>query len=247
MRTTSEAGAAGRKVNPEVVHNCDRSDTGGCLPLTRLAARSSEGTGGIVSHRLRRLLATALVFAMAALIAGCSEDRVRPSDTLPPLPSTSATPSPTEDAPGATGYPLPEEARAYTPEGARAFFDYFVAVLNASHLASDPVPLREITQGCEFCDELTERYEATATGGRRVVGGDLVLTAVGEPLIGPLENGAVGAGMAFRLIQQPGQTFDAAGALISDTPELSADGTIEMAWLAEQRDWLVSLFSVDAQ
>ncbi len=106
--------------------------------------------------------------------------RVRPSDTLPPLLSASTTPTPTEDPPGATGYPLLEEARAYTPEAARAFFDYFIGVLNASHLASDPVPLREISQGCEFRDELTQRFEATATGGRRVVGGDLVRTAVGD-------------------------------------------------------------------
>lgn len=200
-----------------------------------------------MSHRLRRLLSTAVLLALTALASGCSEDRVRPSDTLPPLSSTSATPTPTEDAPGATGYPLPEEARAYTPEGARAFFDYFITVLNASSAVNDPIPLREIGQGCEFCDELTQRLQQNATDGIKVVGGDLVLTAVGEPLMGPLENGAEGAGMAFRLVQQPAQAFDAAGALISDTPEIGADGTIELAWLADQRDWLVSLFSVDAQ
>lgn len=149
------------------------------------------------------------------------------------------------DPPGATGYPLPEAARAYTPEGARAFFDYFIAVLNASHLASDPVPLREITQGCEFCDELTQRFEATGAGGRRVVGGDLVLTEVGESVLGPLESGAVGAGMVFRLVQLPQQVLDVAGTLVSNTPELQAEGTVELAWLADKRDWLVSLFSVD--
>lgn len=197
--------------------------------------------------RLRRLLASVLLLAIAASASGCSDDRVRPSDTLPPLPSTSATATPTEDPPGATGYPLPEEARTYTPEGARAFFDYFIAVVNASSAVNDPIPLRELGQGCEFCDELTQRLQQNATDGVTVVGGDLVLTAVGEAVIGPLENGAEGAGMVFRLTQQPAQAFDAAGALISDTPEIGVDGTVELAWLADQRDWLVSLFSVDPQ
>lgn len=200
-----------------------------------------------MGHAVGRLLAAALVLAGVSVASGCSEDRVRPSDTLPPQRSTSAGPTPTEDPPGATGYPLPEAAQAYTPEGARAFFDYFIAVLNASHLASDPVPLREITQGCEFCDELTQRFQEAADGGRRVVGGDLVLTAVGAATMRSLESGAAGASMSFRLIQRASQVLDTAGSLISDTPELSADGTIELAWLVDQRDWLVSLFSLDAQ
>ncbi len=219
----------------------------GWLGLPRRSSEGTDGAGGFVSYGLRRLLATTVLVAMAALASGCSDDRVRPSDTLPPLPPTSATPTPTEDPPGATGYPLPEEARAYTPEGARAFFDYFIAVLNASSAANDPIPLREIGQGCEFCDELTQRLQQNATDGIRVVGGDLVPTEVGIPTMRPLESGATGAGMVFRLIQQPAQAFDAAGAPISDTPEIRAEGTVEMAWLAEQRDWLVSVFSVDAQ
>lgn len=200
-----------------------------------------------MEHRLRRRLAAATLLAAVLVASGCTEDRVRPSDTLPPTSTTSATPTEPEDAPGATGYPLPEEARAYTPEGARAYFDYFITVLNASRLASDPVPLREISQGCEFCDELTQRFEETGTSGRRVVGGDLVLIGVGAATMRPLESGADGASMSFRLIQQASQVLDTAGNLVSDTPELSADGTIELAWLPDQRDWLVSLFSVDAQ
>ncbi len=115
-----------------VIHIREGLDTERCDPVTRLSVKI-DVTGGSVELRLRRRLAAALVFAALAA-SGCTEDRVRPSDTLPPLPSSSAstTPTPTEDAPGATGYPLPEEARAYTPEGARAFFDYFIAVLNAS-------------------------------------------------------------------------------------------------------------------
>jgi hypothetical protein len=186
--------------------------------------------------------------------AGCTADslaatasQTAPSDTLPPLPSTSATPSPTEDPPGATGYPLPEDARAYTPEGARAFFDYFIAVLNASRPLHDPVPIREITQGCEYCDELSARYEQAGVDGITIIGGELVLNGVGAVTMRPLESGAIGASMSFRVIQRAGQVLDAAGNLVSDTPELQADGTIEPAWLADQRDWLVSLYSVDPQ
>lgn len=200
-----------------------------------------------MEHRLRRRLAAAMLLAAVLVASGCTEDRVRPSDTLPPTSTTSATPTEPEDAPGATGYPLPEEARAYTPEGARAYFDYFITVVNASSAINDPIPLRELGQGCEFCDELTQRLQQNATDGISVVGGELVLTGVGAATMRPLESGADGASMSFRVIQQPAQAFDAAGALITDTPEIGADGTIELAWLAEQRDWLVSLFSVDAQ
>lgn len=200
-----------------------------------------------MEHRLCRRLAAAMLLAAVLVASGCTEDRVRPSDTLPPTSTTSATPTEPEDAPGATGYPLPEEARAYTPEGARAYFDYFIAVLNASHLASDPAPLREITQGCEFCDELSQRFEETGASGRRVVGGDLVLTSVGEVSIRPLESGAKGAGMAFIAIQQASQSFDSTGNLFSDSLELELVGSVELAWLVEERDWLVNLFGVDTR
>ncbi len=106
------------------------------------------------------------------------------------------------------------------------------------------MPLREISQGCEYCDELSQRYEQAGVDGLTIVGGDIVLTAVGDPLLRPLDSGADGAEMAFRLIQQPAQAFDAAGTLISDTPEIEADGGVELVWLAEERDWLVSLYSV---
>jgi len=184
--------------------------------------------------------------------AGCTADslaatasQTAPSDTLPPLPSTSATPSPTEDPPGATGYPLPEEARAYTPEGARAFFDYFIAVLNASSAVNDPIPLRELGQGCEFCDELTQRYEQNAVDGLRVVGADLVLTGVGEVVVGPTTAGADGAGMAFTANQTASQVFDAAGALILDTPPIELVGSVGLVWLSDQRDWLVNELGLD--
>ncbi|MDQ3734548.1 MAG: DUF6318 family protein [Actinomycetota bacterium] len=198
---------------------------------------------------MRRPSAAVLVATAALLASGCSGDRARPDDSLPPLPSTSATASPTEpeDAPGAEGYPLPEEARAYTPEGARAFFDYFIAVHNASVLASDPAPLREITQGCEYCDDLTQRLAETAAAGLTVVGGELVLTEVGDFVIVLLESGAEGAGVVFRLVQRPYQVFDTSGSLISDAAELHGEGTVELAWLSDQRDWLVSVFSVDLQ
>jgi len=212
-----------------------------------LGLRIKIRRGGHVDNPLRRPLAVALVLAAIVLVSGCSEDRVRPSDDLPPLPSTSASASPTEDAPGATGYPLPEEARAYTPEGARAFFDYFIAVVNASTLANDPEPIREISQGCEYCDELSQRFDESAQSGIRIVGGALVLTSVGEVVLGAIESGAVGAGMAFVLIQQPQQAFDVSGNLISDTPELQAVGSLELAYLADERDWLVNLLSVVVQ
>lgn len=192
----------------------------------------------------RRLVVLWALLAMVST-AGCTGDRVRPSDTLPPTSSTSASPSTTEDAPGATGYPLPEAARAYTPEGARAFFDYFIAVLNASRPAHDPEPLREISQGCDYCDELSQRYAQGGVDQVTIIGGNLLLTSVGDVLLTPADSSAPRASMAFIIVQEAGQVFDTSGNLISDTPELELVGSIELAWLADQLDWLVSSYGVD--
>ncbi len=200
-----------------------------------------------MEHSWRRLIAVSLVLAGVLLASGCTGDRVRPSSSLPPLPSTSVTPSPTVDAPGAEGFPLPEEARAYTQEGAYAFFNYFIAVLNESSAVNDPEPLREITRGCEFCDELTERFGQNAAEGIRVVGGDFVVTEVAPVTLRRLDSGADGAGFVFRLTQQPAQALDASGNLIQDLPELRLEGTVELAWVPDRRDWLVAFFGVETR
>lgn len=207
--------------------------------------RLAAPRAGVGSWRRRPRLVVFSVVAALLLTTACTGDRVRPSDTLPPTSSTIASPSTTEDAPGATGYPLPEAARAYTAEGARAFFDYFIVVLNASRLMSDPEPLREITQGCEFCDELSQRIQEAADQDINLIGGELALTSVGDVSISPLSSGADGAAMAFIMIQRASQVFAVDGSLISDTGELELVGSVELSWLNDERDWLVGSFGLD--
>ncbi len=77
-----------------------------------------------------RLTACGLA-ALGLVLAGCTDDRVRPSDTLPPTSEPTATAT-TEDAPGPAGYPFPPEALEYTEAGALAFFNYYIDLLNTT-------------------------------------------------------------------------------------------------------------------
>lgn len=191
-------------------------------------------------------LGTSALILIGAL-AGCTEDRGRPSATLPPTSDAPSSTTEAPDPPGATGFPLPEAARAYTPEAARVFLDYFVLVFNAAQAASDPEPLREITQPSCNCGDLIERIQGNADEGIRVVGGEIVLVAVGDPSADAMSTPITGFSMSFRATQQPAQALDASGSLIVDTPELALDGGIELAWRADALDWFVSLWGAEAR
>ncbi len=78
---------------------------------------------------------------LALVLGGCTDDRVRPSDTLPPTSEPTATAT-TEDAPGPPGYPFPPEALEYTEAGALAFFNYYIDLLNQTTETLDSEPIR---------------------------------------------------------------------------------------------------------
>jgi hypothetical protein len=86
-----------------------------------------------------------LIIAAVALGA-CS------GDPQPREPDPSATPTST-----ATPPPMPEQATEDSPEGAAAFVDYWVDVLNYAAISADVEPLRAISDAqCHSCQSLID-------------------------------------------------------------------------------------------
>ena len=108
---------------------------------------------------------------LALVLGGCTDDRVRPSDTLPPTSEPTATAT-TEDAPGPPGYPFPPEALEYTETGALAFFNYYIDLLNQTSETLDSEPIRLLAgPECFGCDRQVEMYDADRAAGLRYEGG----------------------------------------------------------------------------
>lgn len=100
----------------------------------------------------------------AVLLAGCSDD----PEPKEPDPSGSTSPEPT-----ATPPPLPEAATQETPEGAAAFVDHYLAVLNYAKQSGDFDALSEVSAGsCEGCQRLVGTVERTYAQGGSFEGGE---------------------------------------------------------------------------
>ena len=100
----------------------------------------------------------------AVLLAGCSDD----PEPKEPDPSGSTSPEPT-----ATPPPLPEAATQETPEGAAAFVDHYLAVLNYAAHTGDTEPLESLSeQDCSGCRDYAEHFAERAEAGGSLEGGD---------------------------------------------------------------------------
>ncbi|WNV74142.1 DUF6318 family protein [Geodermatophilus sp. DSM 44513] len=128
--------------------------------------------------RLRTTMAAALVGT--ALLSGCSE-RQEASATLP---SASEAPSTSEAALpplGPPDLPMPDEARAQTPEGAQAFVRYYIELINRTSTVMDAAPLRDLSVRCEDCNRIAKYTEEDAAAGRDYEGGEMTIADMGEP------------------------------------------------------------------
>ncbi|MGZ8769065.1 DUF6318 family protein [Aeromicrobium sp.] len=93
--------------------------------------------------------------ATALLCVGCTEDKPREPD-----PTTK--PSPTATVPS-----MPNEAEANTVDGAIAFVEHYVELLNYSSDTGDVAALSDATDAeCAGCDSYVSLYKSTyASGG----------------------------------------------------------------------------------
>ncbi|MGY1812801.1 DUF6318 family protein [Blastococcus sp. SYSU D00820] len=118
---------------------------------------------------------TAVVAIAAAVLTGCASEQ-QASDTLP---STSTSASATEEALpplGPADFPMPDEAREKTPEGAEAFVRYYIGLINRTAIVLDAAPLRELSAGCTDCDRIARLTEEDAAAGYHYEGGQFTIT-----------------------------------------------------------------------
>ncbi len=106
----------------------------------------------------------------STLLAGCSE-KVEASDTLP---STSASPTPKAlPTLGPPDLPMPAEAREQTAEGADAFTRYYVEIYNYALRTLDTTYMRDLSRGCDTCDQLADQVDRVAAASQQYEGGQV--------------------------------------------------------------------------
>jgi len=195
-----------------------------------------------------RLTACGLA-ALALVLAGCADDRVRPSDTLPPTSSPTPTATETtEDVPGPPGYPFPPEALEYTEAGALAFFNYYIDLLNKTTETLDSEPIRLLSGSeCFGCQDQIEMYDADRAAGYSYEGG--VTTITQDPVsvqLRPDVQGGLGALITTGGTGSPFTVLDAAGNPIEDRtyPAYDLSISMEIAWFPSQLTWQVASLSL---
>ena len=166
------------------------------------------------------------------MLSGCSQ-KIEANDTLPP---TSAAET-TEALPpmGPADFPVPTEARTKDAAGARAFLDYWVALLNRQQAIPDGKPIRELGPDCNECLRIARVFDESAAAGRHYVGGELAVMNAPTPLV----NGD-SVSVAFNAMQDAVQLIDASGASVQALDAASdLSSGISLKWSEPQHAWLV--------
>lgn len=201
-----------------------------------------------IGARRRRIVAGAFAVAVLAL-AGCTEDRVRPSDTLPTTSSPSPTaPATTEDLPGPPGYPFPPEALEYTEAGALAFFNYYIDLLNQTTETLDSEPIRLLAgPDCFGCERLVEMLNADRAAGFQYEGG---VTTIAQDTVSvqlrPDVQGGDGALINCGGTGSALTVMDAAGVPVPGRvyPGYELSISVSVAWFPGQLTWQVASLSL---
>lgn len=135
--------------------------------------------------------ALALLFAVAAVLNGCSQISFDPaSETAGAQPSSSSATEPAEQGPTPTPTPsysqasgagpaanvelpvFPEVARQDTKEGLMAFAEYWFELVDYTYQTGDPEPLKAVTTPeCGVCGGMFGRIPETYANGGWVEGG----------------------------------------------------------------------------
>jgi hypothetical protein len=192
-----------------------------------------------VTRRWTLRLAAGLA-AGAVALSGCSE-RQEASDTLPGADASPSASEPSLPPLGPADLPMPPEARTQDAAGAEAFVRYYIDLVSNAQESLDSTWIRDLSSGCETCDQLATGFDHDRVSGYAREGGDVSVSSISTPAIDGDE-----AQAAFTL-QQSAQRVTKNGTPITglETPEqenLSA-GAI-LTWQAQRRTWLVAQLDV---
>lgn len=100
----------------------------------------------------------------ATVLAGCADD------PAPREPGRSASPTPTSTA---SPPPMPEQATENSAEGAAAFLDHYLDVMNYASHTGDVDPLRDLSlDDCTGCQKYIDLYTDHYASGGSYEGGE---------------------------------------------------------------------------
>jgi hypothetical protein len=190
---------------------------------------------------MRRVRLAAAVVVGVAVLAGCSDDGTA-NETLPS--TTSSAAETTESLPplGPPDFPVPDEARQQTPEGAKAFTGYYLDLSDYLLASLNSQPLRALSEGCEVCLELADGYDADRAAGYSYEGGDVSVTSTGNVTV----DGGV-AEISYLLHQEPVTVRNESGETITERSSGAYDlsGGMTLRWDSSQDCWIVTQLAAE--
>ncbi|MGY1664239.1 DUF6318 family protein [Geodermatophilus sp. SYSU D00705] len=193
-----------------------------------------------VARRTTLRLAAGLA-AGVALLGGCSEKQ-EASDTLP---SADATQPSEAELPslGPAEFPVPDEAREKTPEGALAFTRYYID-LNG-YIADgprDPQPLLDLSQSCRQCRQVVQSYTDDRAAGYAYRDFSYTFLEAGPGL---LEGDTAQVGFVYE--QGPFTVLDTSGQQVTDR-STAATGKLQsgtmLKWDESLSTWIVTELTI---
>ena len=193
-------------------------------------------TGIRAGQRLARLAVTVLVGV--AVLAGCSAEGQQASTELPPASSTSAKPTPELPPLGPADFPVPDEARLQDEAGARAFFSYYVELLNRQQAVPDGQPLRELGPDCRQCLVIAQRLDEAAAAGLRIQGG--AVSVISGPAVGLAGDRA---NFSFIARAEAATVVRRNGDAVPEEEQPAQDrlpSALEATWSEEKQSWLAT-------
>jgi hypothetical protein len=189
--------------------------------------------------RLGRTAAAAV--AGMAVLAGCS-DGGSANQTLPPMSSPAAPTTEALQPLGPADFPVPDAARQRTPEGVVAFTTYYLELSEHLLPSLQSQPLRDLSRGCEVCEQVADGYDADRAAGYRYEGDQLSITSTGSAVV----RGQTGE-ISFLLTQPPVAVYDRSGALVPDrqSDAYQLTGGMALEWDDSLESWLVTQLTAD--
>jgi hypothetical protein len=188
---------------------------------------------------MRLVRVTVAAAATATVLVGCSDGGTA-NETLPPTSTAASETSGVLTPLGPVDFPVPDEARKETPEGALAALKYYLDLIPRQS-AKDGDPLRQLSSNCSFCEFLATRADSDASAGMTYNGGVITTNDLNLPAI----RGNV-AEFAFSASQSAVEVIDANDEPAEGRGQVAVSGVsaaAAMTWDAGIQAWLMTQLS----
>lgn len=175
--------------------------------------------------------------AALLVLAGCSEPEAA-NDTLPTATSTSA--SPTLEPLGPADFPVPDEAREQTEAGAEAMARYYLDLIDRTKdqvgsAELDANSMRDLSNGCEVCDQIAASFENGQSLGYTYDGTDLA-----DPSISATVLDGSTADITFTVEQSALTVVGADGVEVRSSPAVLLRGGMVFDWDDVRDGWIAT-------